>query len=559
MSTFSKCVSYLEEMAFRIGLDPKGDNFRRIAYEKAHETLKASGTLDGVGKLKGIGKSMMADFKEIETTGTCAKLVEARKNGPPVSVMELLRVRGIGPKTAAKLYASGISSLEALGVAIKSHKINDPKLVQAFYESQIASVRVARVAVEIAIKPVLEFIRSFAGVSQAECMGSYRRHRPDVRDVDVLVTIDDLTIRSTILTQKLSKHFNIEIRMDGAGRKAYLDMEIDGAPRQLDLNFCEPQEQGCAMLHFTGSKDFNIACRNVAERKGFKLNQYSVSKLDSNKSYQFETEKEVLKFLGIPYVEPECRDYYLLQTPVPPPVVDVDEIIADLHTHTTSSDGKMNSTQLVNSARALKYKAIGFSDHSQGSGNGLKEDAAVARALKIKDRRNQGDIKLLAGVELDVRANGALDYSIESLANFDYVLLSLHAVPERETEKRICKAVADIRRAHPKLALAWAHPTGRIIGSRIEADVDWGKVFRFMAKHNVAIEINGQTSRLDLPDSKIVVAQRLNCKFLVSSDSHGKTLDPIDPAVMLARRALLQRTDVINASTASLAAWLRGE
>jgi DNA polymerase (family 10) len=163
-----------------------------------------------------------------------------------------------------------------------------------------------------------------------------------------------------------------------------------------------------------------------------------------------------------------------------------------------------------------------------------------------------------AGVELDVKLNGELDYDVQSLSIFDYVILALHSDSEHQVQDRLTKAVNAIRRIYPKLPLVWAHPTGRLIGSRAEAEVEWGTIFRFCAVNRVAIEINGQPMRLDLPDSKVMVAKRIGCKFLVGTDSHGSRLAEIDPAVMIAQRALLTREDVLNAKPTALAGWLKG-
>ena len=564
MSMYNICLDFLKEMVFRLNLQTPIDTRRVTSYSKAYEALKSAGTLEGVEHLAGIGKSMTTSFNELTQTGKCVKLEELRKlkGAPPPSVMELMKIRNVGPKRAMQLFTSGIKSMDDMQTAVKAHRINDPKLVEAYYAAISTLERVSWISVNHVVRPIVEYVNSLICVASAEFTGSFRRHRPDVRDVDVLVQVKDASKLSDsvrYVVRSVEKTFKAKIQMEGGDRKAYLFVNVDGSERQLDLNFCTPEEYGCALVHFTGSKDFNVALRKIAEKNGYKLNQYSLVPNDGGKEKQFKTEEALFRFLDVPDVPPECRDAFLLKEPAFPPVIEMEEIIADLHIHTTKSDGSIKSIdQLTKNAAELGYKVVGVSDHSNGSGNGMQLDEAIEFSNKVKACRQLNGLHVLSGVELDVRANGELDYPIESLSQFHYVILALHTKPEHQVEHRLTTAIEKIRKAHPMLALAWAHPTGRLIGSRPEADVDWGKVFKFCSINRVAIEINGQPTRLDLPDNKVLVAKRLHCKFILSSDSHGKKLMNLAWATMIARRALLRREDIVNASTKSLSNWLRG-
>jgi DNA polymerase (family 10) len=557
MQALRSVLDYLAEMNFRLDLEKDASPFRKKAYSKAHETIVAAGTLEGYEKMPGIGPSIRSDIAEIISTGKSSKLEELRRNGPPASVMELTRVRNVGPRKAIKLYEAGISSMQDLEDAINSHRVVDPKLIAAFYASITTHERIRRDQVDAATLPVIELIRQQTGVIECDRTGSFRRHRPDVRDIDILVCVSDLE-RVPRIVAAIAKGVGSKAKVEGP-RKSYVDFAVAGEDRMLDLNFCTEQEYGCALLHFTGSKDFNVACRNIALKRGLTLNQYSLQHNVTNKHKYFNSERAVLDFLDIDWVPPECRDYHLPgKSATLPPIIESSEIIGDLHIHTKASDGSMTIVEVMKSAAKLGYVCAGISDHSQSSGNGVDQATAIERASRIKAHRKFGSVHAFAGVELDIRANNVIDYDVNALASFDYVILAVHAQPELRTFDRISAAVKQIRTAHPKLPLAWAHPTSRLIGSRPEADMDWGQAMKFCATYRVAIEINGQPARLDLPDSKIVVAKRFGCKFIVSSDSHGKQISAIDPAVMIARRALLTRNDVINASASSLKAWLKG-
>lgn len=557
MQALKTVMDYLAEMSFRLDLEKDASPFKKKAYTRALESLTAAGTLDGYAELAGVGPSIRSDIEEIISRGTCKKLEEMRRSGPPASVMELLKIRNIGPKKAMQLFESGISSMHDLQDAINSHRVIDPKLIASFYATITTHERIRRDHVDNATRHVIELISQHKLVLHVERTGSFRRHRPDVRDIDILICISDLD-KANAVVGSLVKALKSKATAEGK-RKAYVNFMVAGEERMLDLNFCTEQEYGCALLHFTGSKDFNVACRNIALKRGFTLNQYSLDNNSTGKSKQFASERDVLSFLGIEWVPPECRDYYLPgKSAVLPPVIEMTELVGDLHVHTKDSDGSMTVVEVMRSATALGYACIGVSDHSQGSGNGMQEDVAVARAEKIKAKRKFGSVFAFAGVELDVRSNNALDYDVAKLAAFDYVILALHAQPELRTYDRLVSAVKAIRAVHPRMPLMWAHPTGRLIGSRPEADLDWGVALKFCAANRVAVEINGQPARLDLPDSKIVVGKRLGCKFVVNSDSHGKKLNSLDSAVMIARRALLTRSDVINSSASSVKQWLKG-
>jgi DNA polymerase (family 10) len=557
MSDFNKVIDFLTEMNFRLDLDANADRFRKKAYLNAAEALREAGTLEDISSIKGIGKSIKADIDEVIAGQTPSRLLEMRKNGPPASVIGLTKIRGIGPKGAVKLSQQGITSIEALEKAIHEHRITDAKLIANYYASITASDRIRRDYVAAAVAPILKFLMDHKLVINAACMGSFRRHRPDVRDVDVLVTVEKGSSVAAIV-KDLAQHLGVTVRTEGP-RKSYMDLMVAGEARNLDLNFCLKKEEGCAVAHFTGSKDFNVKCRQIAESKGLKVNQYAIT--DSKGVEHFcETEHDFFEFLGLPYVPPECRDTFLFQTPELPSIIEESEIVGDFHTHTTASDGSVKPEQMLKAAKDYGYKCVGISDHSKATGRGLEEEDAVKRSRFLKANATKlPGIRMFSGVELDVRMDGTLDYNIDSLSNFDYVILATHIHCDKDIDIRITAAVNAIRKKHPKLPLAWAHPTGRIIGSRVEASIDYGTIFKYLASNKVAIEINGQPSRLDLPSSKAVTAKRMGCKFILSSDCHTTSLEIMNNAVMLARRALLTRSDIINASVGGVKAWLTGK
>lgn len=552
---YKHCLEFLRRMHHHLQYKEGENQFRIGSYIKAAEALEQHGTMDGIESVRGIGKGMISHFEEIKRTGTSSLLDEVASYGPPYEVRELTALPGVGPKGAVKLFEnSGVTSMDDLAKKIKQGELTDAKIIEAYYNWKANSARIPRSVVNNEIGPVLEACNASKYVTDTILAGSYRRWRPDCRDIDVLLRVSSYSNVSTVV-RSIAKTLGAPIEADGE-RKAYLRYKIGASERKLDLNFIESDSWGTAVFHFTGSKNFNVAVRTYAEQElGCKVSQYCIDQ--GKKRYYFDEEEHVFEFLHLPYTPPECRDHHLDVTQEIDVICEAD-VIGDLHSHTTDSDGAVDVEALLKSAKKQGYKFFGISNHSKSTGNGMKQADAVKLAKKIRAIRKHNisageEFRPYAAAEIDVRVDGTLDYDPKQLDAFDYVILATHTKPEFDVHNRIEKALKQLGK---KPAII-AHPTGRIIGYRSGADVDWVAFFKMCKLYNAVIEINGQGDRCDVPDDLIVKAKRMNCLFAVNSDCHSNNpwVTQIN-AVHLAMRGLLAKRDVINTSRKRFRTWL---
>lgn len=566
---YTRCLDFMQRMQHHMQYDPEVNKFKLLSYRNAIAALQAHGSLNGLSGIKGIGKSMLAHIETIQAGKTPKELKLVEKFGPPFSVNELTRIQGVGAKKALDLYETyKVKSLENLGKLIAAHKISDPKLIAAFYDVDATNERISRNQVAKHIEPILGSILEVVETdTKLEIVGSYRRYRPDIRDIDVLIGVTETKTIKAIVDAVKPYADSVRILDKLGDKKAEVLINIAERKRKLDLYFIEPRFWGSALLHFTGPGKYNILVREFAKSKGLKVSQYGVSK--DNKIKRFADERSVCEYIGIPYLDPECRDAVTdVKAMQPDDLVMRKHIRGDLHIHTKESDGLSSTDNIIKYLLESKLKFVGISNHSQGSGNGLSEDAAaeyhaVLRGEKrlIKCLLEAGKTKharILVGAEVDIRKDGKLDYSSKFLKSLDYCILSIHHQNNHNTTQRYLDAIALVSELGVPCIIA--HPTTRIIGYRVEAQVDWYSVFKLCAETNTAVEINGQGDRMDLPDSKIMQAVKAGCVFALSSDFHGKKPSDMkrnhENAVMLARRGGVTRSMCINTSTEQLKKWL---
>ena len=570
MTAFARCVDFCERMYWHLQFAPDTNKFKLLAYKNASEALQGHGSLDSIKKVKGIGKAMLSYFDEIAKNKIPQVLKENSVFGPPFSVHELTRMQGIGPKTAQKLYeAQGIDSLVTLEKKIKSHEIIDAKLIAAFYDMNAVSERLPREFVAQRIEAITTAIQSVIGDAQLELVGSFRRHRPDIRDIDVLLGItDSATIKKVIAK---AKEFADSVRLiDKAGdAKAEVQISIAGKQRKLDLYFIDPRYWGSALMHFTGPAKYNILIRDFAKSKKLKVSQYGVTDLKTKKIKRFATEQDFCSYLGIHYLAPELRDHVQsVKTITPEALTDLKSVFCDLHVHSTESDGLSTTNALVKYFLSSRLKYLGLSNHSPSTGSGMAVDRAEAyherirrEIRRIKVTKPSGKVKtakVLVGAEVDIKPDGDLDYDDKFLKTLDYVLVSVHHKQDFNVTQRLVKALTHI--AGLGVPCILAHPTNRIIGYRSESTVAWSEVFKLCARHRIALEINGQGDRIDLPENLIHQAKSAGCIFAVSSDFHSrspKTLpEYLGRAIMQARRGWLTKDKIINTDKELFKSWL---
>lgn len=545
------CLDFLQRMSHHLAFKPGESSFKVSAYVKAHAALEAHGSIEDLESVPGIGSGILSKLLEVIGSGKCAALRDAEQYGPPYSVRELTRIPDVGPKRAKAIYdAHGVSSLEELRLAIEAGTFTDAKIVRAYYDMQGNAERISRDLVTQAMEPVLAIMRSTRGLGRVVLPGSYRRERPDIRDIDVLMEVADYE-GVPALIETLSKKLRYPITASGA-RKAYLQMPVGSGTRKLDLNFLETRSWGTGMLHFTGPAGFNQSVRGYAQREfDVKLSQYDV--VYQGKRHYFENEKEVFEFLSLPYIIPQHREHHLNITEESPDVTP-DFLAGDTHAHTLVSEGAYTIKKLIKSAHSQGLDFIGIADHDGPTG--LSEQDARSQLEEIKAVR--GKVAVYASIELGVTLEGDLAYRKSTLSRYDYITLALRSQPEQRPLERLEIAFKAGQAAGVPMILA--HPTNRVIGTRSEVSLDYYALFKLCKLYGVALEINCNPNRCDLPDKLVHQARQYKCLFAIGSDTVTDDFDTRHTfGLSVARRARLPENEIINATHAGFIKFLNGE
>jgi len=581
---------------------------RYRSYEKAAELIDGLpesveamiATPEKLTELPGIGERMMEHLKEIVETGDYSLRKKLLKKYPE-TILDLLELQSLGPKKVALLWktfkAGTVAAVEKLakegklrdlaGFGEKSEQ-NILKAVEVFKKS---SGRFLISTAEEAAVAIIEHIKK-AGktVESVTPAGSLRRGKETVGDLDLLLTLaaghtkqkDVDAVAKHILTYP-----GIDQTLAHGENKVSFTLENG---MQVDVRLLEKENFGAALLYFTGSKEHNVALRGRANEMEYTLNEYALARLEEdsgedgeNRKSKMEnrnatgkdrpkstvksdgataggatgrrvagrTEEEIYEKLKLDFIPPELREntgeieaaekYQL------PKLVELRDIKGDLQMHTTASDGKNSIEEMAEAARALGHEYIAITDHSKAVtvANGLDEKRMAAHIRKIHAANEKGlGIRVLAGAEVDILKDGALDYSDELLAQLDVVVCSIHSYFNLEREAMTERMLAAIENPYAQII---GHPTGRVLLRREPLDYDMEKVLAACAKHGVAMECNSYPDRLDLKDVYLRMCKEREVKVVISTDSHNAgNLSLIRYGVRMARRGWLEKRDVIN-------------
>ncbi|MBE0682367.1 MAG: DNA polymerase/3'-5' exonuclease PolX [Anaerolineales bacterium] len=544
-----------------------------LAYRKAAENLmtlsREASEYWKEGKLReipGVGKAIAEKIDELLQTGKLGFLENLKKEVPE-SLADWLQVPGLGPKKIALIWKTlNITLLSELEAAAKAGKLRDlpgmgVKSETAILEG-IASLarRSGRLPLGRAYPLAQEIIgqlKKVKGVVAAEPAGSLRRMRSTVGDLDILVAAKD----SAAVMEAFVNLKGISRVLGKGETKASIEF-MDGVRAQLWVH--APEKFGTALQYATGSKDHNVALRQIALDKGLSLSEHSLSKVKGKGEILCATEEEVYKTLGLPWIPPELREdrgeVVAAKANKLPKLIQVKDIKTNLHAHSTHSDGKLSMLDMARASAKRGLKVIAFTDHSVGLGvaNGMSMERHKAQASEIRKIQKQlGDeILVLHATEVEIKADGSLDYPDDFLASLDLVVASLHSSlrqPREKVTERLLKAVHN-----PHVDII-GHPTGREIPDREGADLDMEVILKAAAESGVAMEISAQPSRLDLDDMYARRAKELGVLLSINTDAHSEgDLDLLHYGVAIARRAWLEPKDVINTWTAKkLTDWLK--
>ncbi|MCX6058171.1 MAG: DNA polymerase/3'-5' exonuclease PolX [Chloroflexi bacterium] len=541
-----------------------------LAYRKASENLMTLGREASEywkeGKLReipAVGKAISEKIDELLTTGKL-EFLEKLKQEVPASLADWLQVPGLGPRKISLIWRTlNITALSELETAAKKGQLRDLPGMGVKSESAILEgiASLARRSGRIPLgrahplaQQIITTLKGVKGVVAAESAGSLRRMRSTVGDLDILVASKD----SAAVMEAFINLPGVS-RVLGKGETKSSIEFTDGVRAQVWVH--APEKFGTALQYATGSKDHNVQLRQIALAKGLSLSEHSFTK--ANGEIFCATEQEVYKTLGLPWIPPELReDHGEVQAAKEnklPKLIEVKDIKADLQTHSTWSDGKLSMLEMAQAAAKRGMKVIAFTDHSASLGvtGGLKMEDHKKQAAEIKKIQKQlGDkILVLHASEVEIKADGTLDYPDEFLATLDLVVASMHTSLRQPREKVTQRTINAIRNPHVDII---GHPTGRLISDREGADLDMEAVFKAAAETGVALEINAHPSRLDLDDMYARRAKELGIPISINTDSHSEDdFDNLFYGVAIARRAWLTRDDVINCwSTKKLLSWL---
>lgn len=539
-------------------LELKGDNpFKIRAYRNAadivsHAAEQVAGLDEaGLRAWNGIGKDLAGRIREIALTGNCAIRQELLTEFPE-TLLEVLRLQGVGPKTVAVLYKElRIKSLADLAEAAKAGRIRSLKgmgskkeqlILQAIEERQRHAGRHLLARASEAAAGIVTYLKALAPQGDVITVGSVRRGAETSGDLDILAWGAEAS-----LTDALVQHPAVERVLGHGGGKASVLMR---GGFQADLRIVTSDQRGAAMQYFTGSKAHNIVLRDKALERGWKLNEYGLFDA-KERPIAGASEEEIYKALGMVYVPPELRENRgeieaALEDRLPR-LIEASDLRGDVHMHTTESDGRESLETMVAAARARGLEFIAITDHTQSlaMANGLDESRTLANAEKVRNySKGLKGFTVLAGAEVDILSDGRLDLADDCLAALDLVIASLHSQlqqEEAETTRRLIRAIE-----HPAVDIL-GHPTARMLLRREGAKFTLEKVIDAAVANGVALEINSQPHRLDLCDSHARLARDRGAKLALNSDAHEiDALGYTRWGILTARRAWLTKEDVIN-------------
>lgn len=540
-------------------LELKGENpFKTRAYRNAADvvanTPEPVAGLDpkGLQQWSGIGKDLSVRIVEICATGTCGIHQELLAHFPP-TLLDLLRLQGVGPKTVALLYSQlRIASLDDLEAAARGGRLRSVKgmgprkeqlLLQAIEERKQHANRHLLPAAHAAAAQLTEYLRaSLPGVT-FDVVGSLRRGTETCGDIDILATGGGAAVMDVFISYPFAE------RVLGRGETKSSVLIRDGY--QADLRLVAPESRGAALQYFTGSKSHNIALRDRALDRGMRLNEYGLYRAADQARLAGETEASIYEALDLEWIPPELREhrgeFEAALARQLPSLIEPRDLRGDLHMHTTESDGKDTLEAMVLAARDAGLEYVAVTDHSKAlaMANGLDEHRALAHAARIRDlnARLEG-IEVLAGIECDILADGSLDLADDCLAQLDIVVASVHSALRQEEAEMTARL---LRAMDNPFVDVIAHPTNRLLLRREASRVDVDAIARAAATHGVALEINCHADRLDLSDVNARRARDRGARLVISSDAHScKALSMTRWGVLVARRAWAGAADVLN-------------
>ncbi|WP_188453465.1 DNA polymerase/3'-5' exonuclease PolX [Virgibacillus oceani] len=549
-------LKLLEKIALYLEL--KGENpFKISAYRKASQALerddRSLDEIDDFTKIKGIGKGTSAVIQEYIKNGTSETYNQLEKEVPK-GLIPLLNLPGLGGKKLAKLYQElGVIDADSLKKACENGNVESlagfgkksaEKILKALEEADKRPERLP-IAIMLPIaEQIEEYLKEIPSIEAYSRAGSLRRMRETIKDLDFIIAASKATeVRDALLEMD-----NIKSVIASGETKVSVTLE-DIYDINIDFRIVEPREFASTLHHFTGSKEHNVAMRQLAKSRGEKINEYGIELEDTGEIITFASETQFFEHFGLPYIPPEVRENTgeIESFSNKTDLVEMNDIRSDLHMHTTWSDGGQSLEEMVNQARNKGYEYITITDHSKylRVANGLDETRLRKQREEIEKLNEKfNDIHIFAGVEMDILPDGTLDFDNQFLREMDFVIGAIHSSFSQPKDKIMSRIYAALECPYVSLI---AHPTGRLIGRRKGYAIDNEKLIERANETGTALEINANPNRLDLSSEWVRIAQDNGVKIAINTDAHNyQMLDHMEYGVGVARRGWLQKENVLN-------------
>ena len=563
-------ATLLYETADLMEIDAQ-DPFRIRSYRNAAEAI--DGWADPIANLigdpkklleiPGIGKGMQGNLVELFKTGKLPQHEELVGKYRP-TMLELLKISGLGPKTIQLIWSAfQVADVDGVEKLAKAGKLRElPRMSEKTEQKILKSIETYRSIsgrfliddADSTAQKLIDHVKGERGVEKITPAGSLRRGRETVGDLDLLITgtaCESDGQRSALADHVLKFPGILETIAKGENKVSFRLR----SGMQVDVRLLPRDSFGAAMQYFTGSKTHNVNLRQRAIRMGYTLNEYGLAELkddgSAGKIIASKTEEDIYKKLKLAYIPPEmrenCGEIEVAEKNEIPALLKIEDMQGDVHMHTIETDGKCTIEEMATAARDRGYKYMAITDHTKNlaMANGLTDERALLHIKKIREANKKVEgIKIFAGAEVDILAEGGLDLSDEVLAQMDIVIASVHShfnqEPEQMTE-RIIKAIEN-----PNTCLI-GHPTGRLLLRRNAYKLDIDAILKAAAKHKVAMEHNAYADRLDLNDQHLRMAKQRGVKIVINTDSHHTShMEMMKYGVLQARRAWLTKDDVLN-------------
>lgn len=548
-------IKTLEKIALYLEL--QGENpFKVSAFRKAANALeideRSLSAIDDFTAIKGIGKGTATVIQELIETGESSQLKELEESVPK-GLIPLLKLPGLGGKKLAKLYSElGVDSAESLREACEAHKVQkltgfgaktEEKILKELDHIGEHSERFPIWQLEIIVNEIVGLLSSIDEIQKFSVAGSFRRVKETSKDIDFIVA----TKAPENVRENLLKKLAVKEVVAAGDTKVSVILDIDD-PVNVDFRLVSLQEYATALHHFTGSKDHNVRMRQLAKEQGKKISEYGVEQPDGTVQ-TFESEDEFFAHFNLPFIPPTIRETgkELERLDELNDLVSIEDIVSDLHMHTTWSDGAHSVREMGEALISRGYTHGVITDHSQylKVANGLTPERLKKQRIKLFDFNEANpEFRLFAGTEMDILPNATLDFEDDVLKELDFVIASIHSSFSQPQEKIMERLFTAIKNPYVHMI---AHPTGRIIGQREGYNPDIPQLIKWAAEYGKILELNANPYRLDLCVEHLMLASEYNVPIAINTDAHAiEQLGYMDVGTKYAQKAWLKKNLIVN-------------